>query len=594
MSSEPPASPSPPRPPDAGRERVDGSGVTPRAATVVSAAAGGVDPRRAMRSAGIISLAIACSRVLGLIREMILAALFAGENRKWLDCFNMAFRTPNMLRDLFAEGALSTAFVTVFSKKIANEGDRPAWQLACKMATLTAVFMSGVAIAGIVFAPFIIDWLAFGWRESAPEKIEFTVLLARIMFPFIALVSLAALVMGMLNAKDVFGIPAMASSFFNLGSIIGGGLLGWWIDPTFGKNALIGFAFGTLIGGLCQLTIQFPALRKVGFRYRRDLRWRDSGVTKILQLMWPAVIAGSAVQVNVLLNSIFASFLVDGSVSWLSMAFRLMQLPLGIFGVAVATVTLPALARAAREGWSPDFNRQLATGMRTVFALTLPAALGLSLLAEPIISVIFERGRFDLTDRLMTAEALRFYAVGLLFYGGIKVVQPAFTAIDRRFVPMYVSLASILVNAGLNSWFVFGLGKNHAWLALSTGVVAAVNFFALVIILRHLVGTLHEWEFIRAAVRSMAAAAVMVVTCVIAQHTLLAGWDDYGQLIRILTLGAVIGVAGTLYLGLCHLWKVEEVSNYLGGVYRRFHRRRSTPPATKSRGPKDPDWPDQI
>lgn len=549
------------------------------------------DPRQATRSAGIISVAVMCSRVLGLVREMVLAALFAGVNRKWLDCFIMAFKVPNMLRDLFAEGALSTAFVTVFSKKIANEGDASAWRLACKMATLTAVFMSAVSLAGMVFAPWLIELVAFGWRDSSPEKIEFTVLLARIMFPFIALVSLAALVMGMLNAKGVFGMPAMASSFFNLGSIIGGGILGWLIDPEFGRNALIGFAFGTLIGGLCQLVVQFPSLRRVGFRFRRDLRWRDNGVAKILQLMWPAVIAGSAVQVNVMLNSIFASYLVDGSVSWLGMAFRLMQLPLGIFGVAVATVTLPALARAAREGWTPAFNRQLAMGVRTVFALTLPAALGLSLLAEPIISVIFERGRFDVTDRLMTADALRFYAVGLIFYGGIKVVQPAFTAIDRSFVPMYVSLASIGINAGVNYWFVFVLNKNHAWLALSTGIVAAVNFFALVIVLRTLVGTLHEWAFVRTALRATSAAAVMVVVCLAGNHLLLAGWDDFSQLRRIVFLGGLIGLAGAVYLGLCHFWRVEEVSNYVGGLYRRFRRKRVAPPAGR-RG--DRDWPDQL
>ena len=175
-------------------------------------------------------------------------------------------------------------------------------------------------------------------------------MLARIMYPFILLVSLAALAMGMLNAKHVFGVPAMASSFFNLGSIVGGVALGWWLDPAFGTRALVGLALGTLIGGFLQLAVQVPSLFKVGFVLRADFNWRDEGVRKVLQLMGPAVIAASAVQVNVLINSIFASYLQDGAVSWLNIAFRLMQLPLGIFGVAVATVTLPLVSRSVALG----------------------------------------------------------------------------------------------------------------------------------------------------------------------------------------------------------------------------------------------------
>src|ERR1700724_2939942 len=236
--------------------------------------------RISTRATGVVGIAILCSRVLGLIREVVFAALF-GATRN-MDAFLTAFRVPNMLRDLFAEGALSTAFITTFSRRIATEGDQSAWRLASKVATLTVVFMSAVTLFGVVFAPVLINILAPGFPV---EKAELTIQLTRIMFPFILLVSLAALVMGMLNAKHVFGVPAMASSFFNLGSIIGGVALCYWLDPQpdwrhphFGERGLVGLSIATLIGGFLQLIVQFPALRRVGFHFKPDFNSRDPGV----------------------------------------------------------------------------------------------------------------------------------------------------------------------------------------------------------------------------------------------------------------------------------------------------------------------------
>ncbi len=396
----------------------------------------GEDKRVSTSATSVVGLAVLCSRVLGLIREQVFAGLFgAGRN---LDAFLMAFRLPNMLRDLFAEGALSTAFITTFSQKIATEGDESAWQLANKVATLTAIFMSAVTLLGIAFAPQLVDVLT--WWSWSPEKTALTILLTRVMWPFILLVSLAALAMGMLNARNVFGPPAMASSFFNLGSIIGGVALGWWFDPHFGARSLIGLSIGTLLGGLWQLTAQFPSLRRVGFRFNPDFKWRDSGVRTILILMGPAVIAASAVQVNVLINSGFAARLGDGPVSWLNIAFRLMQLPLGIFGVAVATVTLPLVSRSAALGNTQEFRGALAHAMRLVMLLTIPSAIGLVILAEPIIRLIYQHGRFTAGATTQTAAALRFYALGLAGYAGVKVLAPAFYAINKRNLPMVVSL----------------------------------------------------------------------------------------------------------------------------------------------------------
>src|SRR5438105_10456919 len=225
--------------------------------------------RVSTRATGVVGIAVLCSRVLGLIREQVFAGLFgAGKN---LDAFLIAFRVPNLLRDLFAEGALSTAFITTFSRKIATEGDESAWRLGNKVATLTAVFMSAVTLLGIIFAPQIV-YVMTGFGGWSPEKTETTILLTRIMWPFILLVSLAALVMGMLNAKNLFGAPAMASSYFNLGSIIGGVAFGYWLDPHFGTRSLIGLAIGTLFVGLWQLLAQFPSLHRGGSRYGVDRR----------------------------------------------------------------------------------------------------------------------------------------------------------------------------------------------------------------------------------------------------------------------------------------------------------------------------------
>src|SRR6201993_811036 len=220
------------------------------------------DQQASTRATGVVGVAILCSRVLGLIREAVFPGLFGAG--KYLDAFLMAFRLPNLLRDLFAEGALSTAFITTFSKKIATEGDQSAWRLANKVATLTAVFISLITLLGILFAPQLIGVMT--WWSWSPEKTALTILLTRIMWPFILLVSLAALVMGMLNAKHVFGPPAMASSYFNLGSIIGGVAIGWWLDPNFGARSLVGLAIGTLIGGAWQLGGEAPSLPRLGFK----------------------------------------------------------------------------------------------------------------------------------------------------------------------------------------------------------------------------------------------------------------------------------------------------------------------------------------
>ncbi|HSJ01059.1 MAG: murein biosynthesis integral membrane protein MurJ [Verrucomicrobium sp.] len=523
---------------------------------------------------GIVTLAIFSSRLLGLVREMVLAALFAGENRRWLDCFNQAFRTPNMLRDLFAEGALSTAFVTTFSKKMQTEGDESAWDLARKMLTLAAIFMSVVSIIGVLLAPWIIRLMAPGWMDD-DTKIEFTVLLAQIMYPFILLVSLAALVMGMLNAKKVFGIPAVSSTFFNLGSMIVGGVVGWYLDPSFGPKALVGFAIGTLAGGLAQLLIQLPSLRKVGFKFKPDFGWRDSGVRKVLQLMWPAVISGSVVQFNVLLSSIFASCLLvkDGPVTWLGQAFRLVQLPLGLFGVAVATVTVPAMSRLATEGITPEFKTTLVKGIKLVFLMTLPAAVGLAILAEPIVAIIFQRGRSTYYDTQMSAIALQSYAWGLVFYSAIKVIQPAFYAIDKRFVPLKVSFVAVAISAIMNTLTVFVFKLGHEWLAMSTSVSALVNFSLLFLAMRKIAGRMQGRSLMINVGKLLIAVLCMAGVCWLGQATILADWRHQHTAMRLVSLFVTIGVAAAVYFGVNALLRNEELDGFKAILKRKLGRK---------------------
>jgi putative peptidoglycan lipid II flippase len=524
--------------------------------------------RISTRATGIVGIAILCSRLLGLIREQVFAGLFgAGRN---LDAFLMAFRVPNMLRDLFAEGALSTAFITTFSKKIATEGDDSAWRLANKVATLTAIFMSAVTLLGVWFAPQLIELMT--WGSWSPEKTALTILLTRIMWPFILLVSLAALVMGMLNAKHVFGPPAMASSYFNLGSIIGGVAIGYWIDPHFGARSLIGLSIGTLLGGFWQLTAQFPSLWRVGFKYRPDFRLRDEGVRTVLGLMAPAIIAASAVQVNVLVNSGFAARLGDGPVSWLNIAFRLMQLPLGIFGVAVATVTLPLISRSAAVGNTSEFRSALAHSMRLVLLLTIPAAIGLIILAEPIIRLIYQHGRFTAESTRQTAVALQFYAIGLAGYSADKVLAPAFYALNKRYLPMLVTLTSIAINFSLNWYFIFRLHWDHRGLALSTSVVAITNFFFLYSTMRYFTGRLETGMLVRTLAKLSLAGAALAGICFLASTFFFSTHPQAPILANLLVMAITIAVGAGTFFGAAYFLRVAEVHDVVELVRRRLGR----------------------
>lgn len=521
------------------------------------------------KAAGIIGLAVMCSRLLGLAREQIFAALFGGGAA--MDAFTAAFRIPNLLRDLFAEGALSTAFVTTFTKTIARGGDAAAWHLADKVATLTALALGALCVAGMIFSVQLVAILAPGFD---PEKAALTAQLTRIMFPFILLVSLAALVMGMLNSKSIFGMPAMASSFFNIGSIIGGVGLGFWIDPHFGSRALIGVAFATLFGGALQLAVQLPSLARAGYRFHPDFRWRDAGVKAILLLMGPSVIAASTTQFNVLVNSMFASTLGDGAIFWLSIAFRLMQLPLGLFGVALGTVTLPLLSRLVVAGQMTAFRDELARAMRLAFLLTVPSTVGLMMLAEPIISVLYQHGKFTAFQAEQAAGALRFYAIGLAGYAALKVLVNAFYALDRRKTPMLVSFIAVALNLLFNWIFTFRLGWGHRGLAFSTGCIASVNFLLLYALMRKQLNGLETRRMLVMLLKVAMAAAGLVAVCAASSHWLLADWENQRFSGKVVYLLGTVVAGAAVFVGLGGLLRIEELHDLTSAINRRLRRKR--------------------
>ncbi len=414
-----------------------------------------------------------CSRVLGLVREQVFAGLFGAGYA--YDAFVVAFRIPNLLRDLFGEGALSAAFVTVFSDYDTNRGREATWQLASNVLVFISILLSLITLAGIFFARDIVNLLAPDFALIT-GKTELTSLLTMIMFPFLLFVALSAVVMGMLNTRGKFFIPAMSSSFFNLGSIVGGVSLAF-ILPKFGMPAIVGMAWGTLIGGLMQLAIQLPTLRKTGFRFKPQLNLRDPGLRRILWLMLPATVGLSATQINIFVNTNFASSCMEGSVSWLNYAFRMVQLPIGVFGVAFSIAAMPVLAKQAAQKDLQALRQTFSSSLVMVFSLTIPATIGLILLAEPIIRLIFEHGAFDAVDTLRTAQALTCYAYGLFAYSAVKIMVPVFYALNDTRYPVMGSFLAVAANITIITLTIDAF--EFRAIALATSCSMAFNFLFL-------------------------------------------------------------------------------------------------------------------
>jgi putative peptidoglycan lipid II flippase len=510
-----------------------------------------------------LSAATMTSRVLGLVREQLFAFL-VGANR-WSDAFVVAFRIPNLLRDLFAEGALSSAFVPAFADAHRNAGRDAAYRLANAVVAVVLVLVGGVTLLGLAFSGAVVRGIAPGVEERALAS-----LLTRIMMPFLLLVSLSAVAMGMLNAQSRFTAPALAPALFNVGSIAVGVVL--WLSGWPPQRAVVGWAVGTMLGGLLQLAVQLPPLAGLGYRARPRLSrgdLDDPRLRRIGRLMAMAVVGLSATQVNILVNTWFASHEV-GANSWLLFAFRLMQLPLGVFGVAIATVAGAGVAQRAAANDMASVRATLGSAMRLVAFLNVPSAVGLAILARPIIAMIFQHGRFGPADTEATAQALAFYAIGLYAYSGVKVFAPAFYALDEARVPVVGSVLGMASNVVLNLALYPVLGFRGV--ALGTSLAALANFGVLCLAWRRLHGGLGGARLFAQLGNVVAASAALGLAAWAAERGL-DRWLPAGGLGRQLALGlGPVAVGGLAYLAAARLLRIAELGELLSVLRRRRAR----------------------
>jgi putative peptidoglycan lipid II flippase len=467
------------------------------------------EPRvRLVRSASVAGAATLASRLLGLARDQVLAALFGASHQ--MDAFVVASRIPNLVRDLFAEGAMSAAFVPTFATHLTRHGRPDAWRLGANVLNALLIVTAAVATAGIVFADPLVRLYA-GDFAGVPGKLELTVLLTRIMLPFLTLAALAAAAMGMLNSLHHYFIPALAPATFNVATILCALLL-VPLMPRLGWPEVTAIAIGTLLGGIAQVLTQWPALHREGFRHRLRLDVHDAGLRRVLLLMGPGTIGLAATQVNLFVNTQLAVGQGPGAPSWLAYAFRLMYLPIGLFGVSIATAVLPAAARDAAIADRAAVRRTISRGLSLMLLLNVPATVGLIALANPIVRVLFERGQFLPSDTAATAAVLQCYAIGLIGYAGARIASPVFYALGRHRLPIVVSTLAVVVNIAASVALVGVLGVSG--LALGTSVAALTHGAAAVWLLRKqlggLDGALIATAFSKVALASLAMGAIVV------------------------------------------------------------------------------------
>jgi putative peptidoglycan lipid II flippase len=526
------------------------------------------------------SAAVFISRILGLVREQVFAGMFGASNAT--DAYQIAFRIPNLLRDLFAEGAMSAALVPTFIRVQKEHGVRRGWQLATRVFVVLFCVVSLISILGVVFAEPLVALYASAFK-SVEGKFELTVSMTRIMMPYFPLVALAASFMAILNACGRFFIPSFASAMFNFVSIAVGvgsayGIPYFW--PHSGFQPIEGMAFGVVAGGLVQALIQWPVLRKEGY----EILWNQPSSTKPLQdpalrrmmfLMIPGTVGLAATQINILVNSVFATSVGPGAVSWLNYSFRLMQFPIGIFGVSLATATLPVFSRYWTSSSYEEASDSLLKSVKRVFAVNFPASAGLAFLGVPIISLIFEHGRFSHHDTVSTAQALAAYAVGLTAYSVVKVLVPICYAIGETKVAVMSSFFSVASNLIFNFMFVKKLG--FVGLALGTSITAMLNSILLWMLISRKLAN----KGVPSRTSEMLGSLARYLTVAFLMGILVWGVDQYVifnlsegnplwfKFLRVGT-GMVLGIGS--YLGLSILLRCQESLEFLDLIKRRLKR----------------------
>jgi putative peptidoglycan lipid II flippase len=506
------------------------------------------------RGARRVSALTMLSRLLGLVREQIFAVTLGAGGTS--DAFLAAFRIPNMLRDLFAEGALSTAFVPTYVKTLKQEGRPAAFLLGNRVLTTLTIYLGSLAVVGMLWPDPVVRFVAAGFSK---EKADLTAHLVRIMMPFLPTISLAVVAMGALNAEARYTAPGLASSMFNLVAIVGGAVLYFLGLPP--RLAVTVWAALTVVGGIAQLMVQIPPLWRLGWRpsFRPDLRLRNPATRRIASLMAPATLAVAAVQINVVVNTSFASLCAEGSISWLGYAFRLMQLPIGVFGVAIGTTSLTHLARDAAANDHEALRKTLRRGLQLVLFLTIPSTVGLAVLGRPIIGLIFQHGRFSAHATVETARALSGFAVGLAAYAAIKVVAPAFYALGKTRVPLFASLSAVACNV---LWNVLTFRRfGHVGLALGTSIAAIANLTVLIVAFQRTVGGFVTRGLLGGVARiGLAAAAMAAAIWPLARWiATLAPQNSFGRAINALV---PVVVGAIVYFGAATILRVPEVKSF--------------------------------
>lgn len=520
------------------------------------------------RSAGLVGLATMASRLLGLLREQVFLISFGPGP---MDAYNVAFRLPNLVRDLFAEGAMSAAFVPTFMRELHQRGRDAAWQLGRVVISGLVVAAGAVAVMGIVFAEPLTRFVAGGFAQ-VPGKLELTTTLTQVMFPFLTLVAVAVACMGMLNATRRFFLPALAPAMFNVASILSVFLV-VPLMPMFGWDPMVGLAIGTLLGGAGQIAIQWPALRREGFHFRFQFAPRDPRFREVAALMIPGTVGLAAVQVNQLVNLYLSTHEGEGAVSYLTFAFRLMYLPIGLFGVTIATAVLPSIARHAAADDTPAIRDDLSHALRMMLMLNVPATFGLMALAVPITELLVEYGRrMTSANTLGVAAALMGYAPGLVGYSAVKIASPTFYALRDSRTPVAVSVSSIALNIVLNVMLVRTM--SYPGLALGTGLAALFNAGALLWLLRRRLGGLDDRRVLVSLGKVMVASLVMAAAAWGVEHALSIAWPTSQVMARLARVSLSVG-SGLLTLALmARVLRLREFEAAFGRVMSKLFRRR--------------------
>jgi putative peptidoglycan lipid II flippase len=529
------------------------------------------------RSAGLVSVATMASRVLGLLREWVFLTAFGAGHA--MDAYNVAFRMPNLVRDLFAEGAMSAAFVPTFTRELHAHGKEAAWDLGRVVITGLVVVTGIISLLGVVFAGPLTRWIAPEYA-AVPGKIELTTTLTQVMFPFLMLIAVAVACMGMLNSLRSFFIPALAPAMFNVACISSAFAIVPFM-PGLGWDPMVGLAIGTLVGGLGQIVLQWPSLAREGFRFRPRFAPTDPRFLEVVRLMIPGTLGLAAVQVNQLVNVYLATSEGEGAVTYLGFAFRLMYLPIGLFGVSIATAAIPGITRHAAADDMQGVTNDVSQALRLMLMLNVPATLGLIVLAHPIIELLLQYRRVNAQNTAGIAAALMGYAPGLVGYSAVKIASPTFYALRDARTPVAVGIVAIVLNVILNVLLVRSL--SFSGLALGTGVAALANAGILFWLLRRRLGGLDDRRVMTSLAKIVAASLVMAAVAYTIEHQLVLHWGGTQVWRRAIRVGLAIG-GGLATLALtARLLRLEEFEMAFGRIWRkvggRFGRRRGQIPS---------------